>query len=109
MRRGSGRTLWLKSSLKRGEGFLTDNDLEEYYKNTEKFKEPEAVRFRYVYVKINPRSPTEGKRLKRGQKEAYSKIKSGSDFGEIAQTYSQDMSRIKGGDVGFVHRGNDAS
>ena len=58
-----------------------------------------------MYVKINPSEPDGRKKAKERAKEAYSKIKSGSDFGEIAQTYSQDMSRIKGGDVGFVHRG----
>ncbi|MBI3378331.1 MAG: peptidylprolyl isomerase [Nitrospirae bacterium] len=85
---------------------LTDNDLEEYYKkNTEKFKEPEAVRLGYVYVKINPSEPDGRKKAKERAKEAYSKIKSGSDFAQIAQTYSHDMSRVKGGDVGFVHRG----
>ncbi|BCB96008.1 peptidylprolyl isomerase [Dissulfurispira thermophila] len=85
---------------------LTDKDLEEYYKkNPEKFKEPEAVRLRYVYIKINPSEPDGKKKAKERAKEAYSKIKSGTDFAQIAQTYSNDMSRIKGGDVGFVHRG----
>ena len=85
---------------------LTDNDLEEYYKkNTGKFKEPEAVRLRYVYVKINPSEPDGRKKAKERAKEAYSKIKLGSNFAQIAQTYSQDMSRIKGGDIGFVHKG----
>ena len=85
---------------------FTDNDLEEYYKkNTEKFKEPEAVRLRYVYVKINPSEPDGKKKAKERAKEAYSKIKSGSDFAQIAMTYSNDMSRIKGGEMGFVHRG----
>lgn len=85
---------------------LADKDLEDYYKkNTEKFKEPEAVRLRYIYVKINPSEPDGKKRAKERAKEAYSKIKAGLDFAKIAQTYSHDMSRIKGGDVGFVHRG----
>jgi peptidyl-prolyl cis-trans isomerase C len=85
---------------------LTDNDLEDYYrKNTEKFKEPEAVKLRYIYIKINPSEPDGKKKAKERAKEAYSKIKSGMDFANIAQTYSHDMSRIKGGDVGFVHKG----
>jgi peptidyl-prolyl cis-trans isomerase C len=85
---------------------LTDNNLEEYYnKNIEKFKEPESVRIRYIYVKINPSESDGRKKAKERAKEAYSKINSGSDFAQIAQTYSNDMSRIKGGDVGFVHRG----
>ena len=71
----------------------------------EKFKEPESVRPRYIYIKINPSEPDGKKKAKERAKEAYSKIKSGSNFGEIAQTYSQDMSRIKGGDIGFVHKG----
>lgn len=85
---------------------LTDEELEDYYKkNTEKFKEPEAVRLRYIYIKINPSELDGKKKAKERAKEAYSRIKSDSDFAQIAQTYSNDMSRIKGGDVGFVHRG----
>ncbi|MDI6727827.1 MAG: peptidylprolyl isomerase [Thermodesulfovibrionales bacterium] len=85
---------------------LTDKDLEDYYKkHTEKFKEPEAVRLGYVYIKINPSEPDGKKKAKERAKEAYSKIRSGADFAQIAQMYSNDMSRIKGGDVGFVHRG----
>ncbi len=85
---------------------LTDEDLEEYYKkNTGKFKEPEALRIRYVYIKINPSEQDGRKKAKERAKEAYSKIKSGADFAQIAQTYSHDMSRVKGGDVGFVHKG----
>lgn len=85
---------------------LTDHDLEDYYKkNVDKFKEPEAVRLRYIYIKINPVEPGGREKAKERAKEAYSRIKSGADFAQIAQTYSNDMSRIKGGDVGFVHRG----
>ncbi|MDA8214226.1 MAG: peptidylprolyl isomerase [Nitrospiraceae bacterium] len=85
---------------------LTDRDIEDYYnKNKEKFKEPEAVRLRYIYIKINPSESDGKKKAKERAKEAHSKIKSGSDFARIAQTYSSDMSRIKGGDVGFVHKG----
>ncbi len=85
---------------------ITDEDLEEYYKkNTGKFKEPEALRIRYIYIKINPSEQDGRKKAKERIKEAYSKIKSGSDFAQIAQTYSHDMSRVKGGDVGFVHKG----
>ena len=58
-----------------------------------------------MYVKINPSEPDGGKKAKERAKEAYSKIKSGSDFAQVAMTYSNDMSRIKGGEMGFVHRG----
>lgn len=85
---------------------LADKDLEDYYnKNREKFKEPESVRLRYIYVRINLSELDGRKKAKERAKEAYSKIMAGSDFAKIAETYSNDMSRIKGGDVGFVHRG----
>lgn len=83
----------------------SDQDLEDYYKkNIDKFREPEAVRVRHIYVTIDPTDPEGKKKAKEKADEAYSKIKAGSDFAEIAYNYSSDPSRVKGGDVGFLHR-----
>ena len=37
--------------------------------------------------------------------EAYKKLKEGMDFADVAAQYSTAMSRIKGGDMGYLHRG----
>jgi parvulin-like peptidyl-prolyl isomerase len=84
----------------------TEEQLKEYYeKNKHKFKEPEKVRVSIVYVKNDPTDPKGKSKAKTKIQEAYKKIKAGEDFGDIAAKYSNAMSRVKGGDMGFLHRG----
>ncbi|BBG66101.1 peptidyl-prolyl cis-trans isomerase PpiD [Hydrogenimonas sp.] len=85
---------------------LTEEDLKEYYeKNKYKFKVPEKIKVRIIYVRNDPTDPKgHEKALKRAQ-EALDKIKNGENFADIASKYSNAMSRIKGGDMGFVHKG----
>ncbi|MBI5025796.1 MAG: peptidyl-prolyl cis-trans isomerase [Nitrospirae bacterium] len=85
---------------------LTDKDIEDYYnKNIGKFMEPETVSLKYIFVKINPADPDSRKKAKAKAREALSKLKSGEDFSKVAWSYSEDMSRVKGGEVGFIHKG----
>ncbi|WP_029520621.1 peptidylprolyl isomerase [Persephonella sp. IF05-L8] len=85
---------------------ITEKELKEYYqKNKFKFKEPPSVKVKYIYIKIDP-SKKNGKKLAREKAEkAYKELKEGKDFGDVAYRYSDDLSRIKGGDLGFVHKG----
>jgi len=85
---------------------VTDAELKEYYeKNKYKFKEPEKIRVSLIYVKNDPTDPKGRSKAKAKIEEALEKIKSGKDFADIAAKYSDAMSRIKGGDMGFLHRG----
>jgi len=85
---------------------LTDEDLKKYYeKNKYKFKEPESLKVRYIYIKRDP-TKLEGRKIAKERAEkAYKEIQEGKDFGDVAAKYSDDLSRIKGGDVGYVHKG----
>lgn len=85
---------------------LSDKDVADYYnQNREKFKMPESVKVRYIWVKIDPTMPDASKKAEDKAKEAYQKLKAGEDFAKIAWNYSSDMSRVKGGDVGYIHKG----
>lgn len=85
---------------------ITDTQLKEYYnQNRHKFKEPEKIKIALISREIDPANPKSRQMAKTKIDEAYAKIKSGKDFGEIAYTYSNDMSRIKGGDMGYIHKG----
>ncbi|WP_457627707.1 peptidylprolyl isomerase [Persephonella sp.] len=85
---------------------LTEKDLKEYYeKNKYKFKEPESLKVRYIYIKVDPTKP-KGRQIARERAEkAYKEIQEGKDFGDVAYKYSDDLSRIKGGELGYVHKG----
>lgn len=85
---------------------LGDNELKDYYeKNKYKFKEPERIVAKIIYVRTDPTDLKGKSKAKDRIKEAYKKINDGQDFADIAAEYSTSMSRIKGGDLGYIHKG----
>jgi len=98
--------LFLKEAVyKKAE--IKENQLLDYYeKNREKFQKPEAARFSHILIKVPPEAPKEEKeKLKKKAEEIYEKLKKGEDFARLAWDSSDDPSRVKGGDLGVVHRG----
>ncbi len=74
---------------------MSDAALRDYYdKNTSKFKQPESVRLRIFSAKDEAKA-----------KDALAKIQAGEDFGNVAASMSEDDYRIKGGDLGYLHKG----
>ena len=85
---------------------LSEEDLKEYYeKNRYKFKRPEKIKVRIIYVRNDPTDPKGREKALKRAEEALKKIKEGEEFADVASKYSNAMSRIKGGDMGFVHKG----
>lgn len=84
----------------------SDAELKKYYdENIYKFKEPEKIRARLIYVKNNPEDPKGKEKAKKKIEDAKKLLESGENFPYVAQEYSSDPSRVIGGDMGFVHRG----
>ncbi len=84
----------------------TDKDLKEYYeKNKYKFKEPEKIKVSMIYVRNNPTDKNGTVRAKYRIKQAMDMLEKGENFAYVAQTFSDDPSRVMGGDMGFLHRG----
>ena len=72
-----------------------EDELKRYYaENRTKFRQPESVRLRLISTKDEKKA-----------KEVLGRVKAGEDFGNLAAQMSEDMYRIKGGDIGYVHRG----
>lgn len=85
---------------------IGDKELQEYYdKNMYKFKEPEKIRVRLIHVRNNPEDPDGREKAKKRIDEAFKNLQDGVDFADVAAKYSTAMSRIKGGDMGYLHRG----
>ena len=85
---------------------LLENDLKAYYdKNRHKFKEPPKIIAKIIYVRNDPTDPQGKSKSKKRIEEAYEKIKSGENFSDVAAKYSTAMSRVKGGDLGYIHKG----
>jgi len=85
---------------------FSDNDLKEYYeKNRYKFKEPEKIDVQMIYTRNDPEIKDGRKIARKRIDEAMAKIKGGDDFSKVATKYSNDMTRIKGGNLGMIHKG----
>ena len=80
---------------KETEAQFSEKDLKEYYeKNPSKFKQPDTVKLRII-------TTTDEKKAQ----DILAKIKAGEDFGDIAYKMSEDPYRVKGGDIGYMHKG----
>lgn len=91
---------------KRVQTEISDDDLAEYYeKNRYKFKEPEKIRLSLIYTRNDPQLKDGRKVARKRAEEALARIKKGENFADIAAKYSNDLTRIKGGDMGYIHRG----
>jgi peptidyl-prolyl cis-trans isomerase C len=74
---------------------ISEAELKDYFeKNGQRFKQPETVRLRVI--------STSDEKKAQG---ALDKVKAGGDFAEIASNVSEDSFRVKGGDIGYVHKG----
>lgn len=85
---------------------ITEDGLKEYYdKNKHKFKEPEKIKLSMIYIRNDPTDPKGKQNAKKQIDEAFAKIKANEKFGDVASKYSNAASRIKGGDMGYIHKG----
>ena len=77
-----------------------------YEQNPARFAQPEAVRLSHILIGVAANAP-EGVRKAARQRAAdvAAKAKAGGDFAKLARTLSDDASRERGGDLGFVPRG----
>jgi parvulin-like peptidyl-prolyl isomerase len=74
---------------------VSESSLKEYYdKHISEFKKPESVKLRLL-------SSKDEKKIN----EISEKLKSGEDIAQIAKTMSEDDFSVKGGDIGYVHKG----
>lgn len=85
---------------------VTDKELKDYYeKNMFKFKEPEKIKVSMIYSRNEPTDSNGSAKAKYKIEKALDELNKGENFAYVAQTYSDDMSRVMGGDMGFIHKG----
>jgi peptidyl-prolyl cis-trans isomerase C len=86
---------------------ISDEEVKAYYERNKKgYIRPDAFRLRHILISVKPNATEEqrAQRLKRAE-EALAKANAGQDIGELAWNYSDDPYRVKGGDLGLVHKG----
>jgi peptidyl-prolyl cis-trans isomerase C len=77
-----------------------------YEKNPDKFQQPEAVRASHVLITVPEGAPPAARAAARTKAENVLKqARAGADFAKLAQTYSDDASKGRGGDLGFFPKG----
>lgn len=87
----------------------SDAEIDEYYEaNKHKFKTPESVRLRQIFIKTPPK--TDERTLLDARNRArkiFEKVIDGGDFVMLARKYSDDPAGADmGGEMGVIYRGN---
>jgi peptidyl-prolyl cis-trans isomerase C len=77
-----------------------------YDHNLQRFERPEQVRVRLILATVDPHAkPEDQQKAQQKIAMAEKRLKAGEDFATVAEKDSDDMYRINGGDLGWVHRG----
>jgi len=86
---------------------VTETEVKNYYEsNIDKFIVPGPVKTSHILIEADENSDASEKAQARKQIEMIQKkLKNGEDFAELAKKYSQSPSSIKGGDIGYVKKG----
>jgi len=84
-----------------------DGELEGYYNaNKGKFIRPEGFRVKHILLTVSPDAADKEKTEKKEKAmDVLKKAAAGEDFSELASKYSEDAYRVKGGDLGWIHKG----
>ena len=85
----------------------TDEEIKDYYRrNRKKFMRPEARRVTHILISVQPEDSAEERKLKKTRaQEVIDRINAGEDMAVVAWSHSTGPYRVKGGDMGLVHRG----
>ncbi len=87
---------------------MTDAEVRHYYEqNVTKFNRPDRVRLQLILVAVKTGTTSDAEREARRKVDGlYQQLKAGQDFAELAHKYSDDMYKVTGGEVGWMHKGS---
>jgi parvulin-like peptidyl-prolyl isomerase len=86
---------------------VTDEEGKAYYdENSQQFKQPEQIKASQILIKVDAKAD-EAKKTEARKKieEVQQKLKNDGDFADLAKEYSEGPSSSKGGDLGYIRRG----
>ena len=85
----------------------TDEEIKNYYqRNKKKFMRPEARKLTHILIAVQPEASAEERQLKKAKaQEVIDRINAGEEMSDVAWNHSMGPYRVKGGDMGLVHRG----
>ncbi len=82
-------------------------DIEDYYNDhIDEYSTPEELHLRHILLRLPADADAETRKNKNTLLEKLKdRIKEGEDFSQLARTFSDDPSKEKGGDLGYIKRG----
>ena len=85
----------------------TDEEIKDYYqRNKKNFMRPGARKLTHILISVKPEATAEERKLKKAKaQEVIDRINAGEDMSDVAWNHSMGPYRVKGGDMGLVHRG----
>ena len=85
----------------------SDKELRAYYdEHPQEFQRPESIGLWHITLKVKPNAPeSEWAEKKKLADDLVSRVKNGEDFAMLASKYSDDDYRVKGGWIGYMHKG----
>ncbi|HEV2382968.1 MAG TPA: peptidyl-prolyl cis-trans isomerase [Terriglobia bacterium] len=85
---------------------VSDDELRSYYSShIDEYRVPERVKASHILFKTEGKSAADIAKDKETAQDVLNQIQKGADFAEMAKKYSQDTTASKGGDLGWIQRG----
>src|SRR5581483_4009219 len=86
---------------------VTDAERKKYYQdNIESYRTPERVQVSHILIKVPDKDPAKLEAAKKKAEDLLKQLKAGAKFDDLAKKYSEDVATaVKGGDLGFITRG----
>jgi parvulin-like peptidyl-prolyl isomerase len=90
---------------------VSDASIKSFYENnSSRYSKPQEFRASHILFKVDPAASAEEREAVRKKAEdVLKRIKAGGNFAEIASKESDDLTKIKGGDLGYFHAGQTVS
>lgn len=85
---------------------VSDDEMRTYYtQHLNDYRVPDEVKLSQILFKTTGKTPEEVAKIRQTAQDVLGQIQKGADFAEMAKQHSEDTSAAKGGDLGWIQRG----
>ncbi|MGH9775786.1 MAG: peptidylprolyl isomerase [Candidatus Acidiferrales bacterium] len=85
---------------------ISDDEVKAYYnQHLEAYKVPDRVHVEHILFKSVGKTDAEIAEVRKNAEDVLNKAKHGGNFEDLAKQYSEDASKEKGGDIGWIEHG----
>jgi peptidyl-prolyl cis-trans isomerase D len=85
---------------------IPDKDIQDYYnQHLDDYKIADRAHVAHILFKTVGKTDAESEEIRQKAEDALKKVKAGGNFADLAKQYSEDTTKDKGGDLGWIMRG----